>query len=82
MERKPDPKWAKPPPEGQTVNIEVYKSGELVDTYKLAGEDVECAKPQLRRWARAARCSLPRTRAPPRAPGAFTAELATCSPYN
>ena len=45
MDRKPDPKWAKPPPEGQTVSIEVYKSGELVDTYKLAGEDVECVQP-------------------------------------
>ncbi len=44
MERKPDPRWAVLPPEGLSVSIEVYKSGELVDTYRLCGEGVD-AKP-------------------------------------
>jgi hypothetical protein len=44
MERKPDPRWAVPPPQGLAVSIEVYKNGELVDTHRLCGEGVE-AKP-------------------------------------
>jgi inhibitor of KinA sporulation pathway (predicted exonuclease)/pSer/pThr/pTyr-binding forkhead associated (FHA) protein len=41
MERKPDPRWATMPPEDVTVSIEVYKSGELVDTHRLCGQGIE-----------------------------------------
>ena len=44
-ERRPDPRWACAPPEGLTCQLEVYKSGQLLDTLELSGGAVAAPKP-------------------------------------